>query len=225
MAVDVKTCGLNTPEAVRAATEGGARFVGFVFFPPSPRAVSIETAATLVRLVPPRVIRVGLFVDAEDDLIARVLAAMPLDLLQLHGREPAARVAATRGHFGRPVMKAIPLETADDLTVVADYQDVADWLLFDARPPKDANLPGGNARPFDWSLLAGKRWARPWMLAGGLDAENVAKAVAVSGARTVDVSSGIEDTPGRKSPDKIAAFLRAAQCACPPPLLGGQAPS
>lgn len=225
MAVDVKVCGLTTPEAVRAATAGGARFIGLVFFPPSPRAVTIEAAAALAALAPPHVIRVGLFVDAEDERIAQVLAAVPLDLLQLHGQETPERVAATRARFGRPVMKAIALETAEDLAAVAVYQAVADWLLFDARPPRGAVLPGGNARPFDWSLLAGRHWTRPWMLAGGLDADNLATAVAISGARTVDVSSGIEDAPGRKSPAKIEAFLKAARLACAPPVLvGGQGP-
>jgi phosphoribosylanthranilate isomerase len=213
MAVEAKICGINSAAAMEAAVAGGAAFVGLVFYPPSPRAVTADEAAALAHLAPARVVTVGLFVDASDDEIAARLAAVPLDLLQLHGDEAPARVAALRARFGRPVMKAVAIAGPEDVAGAAAYAGVADRLLFDAKPPKvmkDA-LPGGNALSFDWRLLAGRRWPVPWMLSGGLDTDNVAEAVAISGAAAVDVSSGVEDRPGLKSPAKIARFLAAVR--------------
>jgi phosphoribosylanthranilate isomerase len=196
-----------------AALEGGAAFVGLVFYPPSPRAVTPEQAAPLAALVPDEVITTGLLVDADDATIEAILHEVPLDLLQLHGAESPARVAAVKARFGLPVMKVVKLRQPGDLETVEPYLAVADRLLFDAKPPAEMKgaLPGGNAVTFDWTLLAGTTWALPWMLAGGLTAENVARAIAVSGAPAVDVSSGVEDRPGVKNPNKIKAFLDAAR--------------
>ena len=210
MTVEVKICGLNTAPAVAAAIAGGARYVGFVFYPPSPRSLTAPEFARLAVAVPPGVIRVGLFVDADDDVIAEKAAAGRLDLLQLHGAESPVRVAAIRERFDIAVMKAIKVAGAADIDAARPYEAVADRLLFDAKPPKSmrAALPGGNALAFDWRLLRGARWSLPWMLSGGLDADNVAEAIGVSGTAAVDVSSGVEDQPGRKSAARIAAFLR-----------------
>ncbi len=210
MALEVKICGLNTPAALDAAVAAGARLVGFVFFPPSPRVLSPAAAAALARRVPPGVLRVGLVVDADDATLDAILAAVPLDLLQLHGQESPERVAAVRARFGLPVIKAIAVEQAADLAAAERYAGIADRLLFDARPPKGALLPGGNARSFDWRLLAGRSWPRPWLLAGGLHAGNLAEAVRLSGAAAVDVSSGVEEAPGRKNVGLIRAFLAEA---------------
>lgn len=211
MTVRAKICGLNEPAGVHAAVEGGAAFVGFVFYPPSPRAVTPARAADLAELVPTGVGKVGLFVDASDDEIDAVLAAAPLDMLQLHGGESPERVAALRQRTGLKVMKVFKVAAAADLEPVPDWYEVVDWLMFDARPPKDMKnaLPGGNALAFDWVLLKEWDFPLPWMLAGGLNAGNVAEAVQLSGARYVDTSSGVEDRPGVKNPEKIAAFLEA----------------
>jgi phosphoribosylanthranilate isomerase len=211
--IDAKICGINSPEALAAAGKGGARFVGFVFYPRSPRAVTAGEAAALAVRVPSGVSKVGLFVDPDDDQLAATLARVALDLLQLQGSEPPGRVAQIRDRFGLPIMKAIKVATAEDLAGAEDYLGVVDRLLFDAKAPatmKNA-LPGGNAVAFDWRLLAGRSWTRPWMLSGGLDAGNLAEAVGISGARAVDVSSGVEARPGVKSPEKIAAFLDQAR--------------
>jgi phosphoribosylanthranilate isomerase len=213
MAVEVKICGLSTPESLRAAVGAGAAYVGFNFFPPSPRAVTPAEAAVLTPLVPDGVIKTGLFVDPEDDDIAAVLAVAQLDLLQLHGGETPDRLAALRKRFGIPIMKVVKLRDRDDLTSVADYFEVADRLLFDPKAPEGmiGALPGGNAVSFDWGMLAGCRWPLPWMLAGGLTTENLGEAVKVTAAPTVDVSSGVETAPGVKDPAKITAFLAAAK--------------
>jgi phosphoribosylanthranilate isomerase len=212
MPVTVKICGLSTRDAVEAAVAGGAAFVGFVFYGPSPRHVTPAQAAELCAAVPPGIGRVGLFVDADDATIAAALAAAPLDLLQFHGGESPARVAAVKHRFGRKVMKAIPVADAADLAAADAYSDTADWLIFDARPPHRADaLPGGNGLAFDWQLLGGRSWQLAWMLSGGLTADNLAEAVRLSGAEFVDVSSGVESAPGRKDPAKIAAFLAAAR--------------
>ena len=213
MAVEVKICGLSTPESLRAAVGAGAAYVGFNFFPRSPRAVTPAEAAALTPLVPDGVIKTGLFVDPEDDDIAAVLAVAQLDLLQLHGGETPDRLAALRKRFGIPIMKVVKLRDPDDLTSVADYFEVADRLLFDPKAPEGmiGALPGGNAVSFDWGMLAGRRWPLPWMLAGGLTTENLGEAVKVTAAPTVDVSSGVETAPGVKDPAKIAAFLAAAK--------------
>jgi phosphoribosylanthranilate isomerase len=213
MTVQVKICGLSTPETMAAAVEGGAAFVGLVFYPPSPRAVTPAEAAPLAALVPEGVIKTGLLVDAADATIAAILAEVPLDLLQLHGAETPERVAEVKARFGLPVMKVVKLRQTGDLEAVGPYLAVADRLMFDAKPPPAMTgaLPGGNALTFDWTLLAGTTWPLPWMLAGGLTPDNVAEAIAISGAPAVDVSSGVEDAPGVKSPGKIKAFLAAAR--------------
>jgi phosphoribosylanthranilate isomerase len=211
--IEVKICGINSPEALRAAVEAGADYMGLNFYPPSPRAVTLEQAAALAAAAPPRLRKVGLFVDVDDETIAEVLATVDLDILQLHGAESPARVSEVRARFGLPVMKAIKIAGEDDVAGAENYCAAAERLLFDAKPPKDIKnlMPGGNALAFDWELLAGRSWPLPWMLSGGLDAENLAEAVRTSGARAVDVSSGIEDKPGVKNPDKIRAFIAAAK--------------
>lgn len=206
MSVEVKICGLNSPEAVRAAAT--ADYAGFVFYGPSPRNLTPQQAATLAEELPARVKRVALVVDADDNLIRAVVDALHPDLLQLHGKETPERVAAIKQTFGLAAMKAIAVRAASDLAAVEAYAGVADMLLFDAKPPdRPGALPGGNAASFDWTLLAGKRFARPWMLSGGLTAANVAEAVRISGTPAVDVSSGVEDRPGAKNPSKIKGFI------------------
>ena len=211
MTLAVKICGLKTPETVTAAVNGGASFVGFVFFPRSPRAITPSEAAHLGTYVPNSVPRVGLVVDADDETLRTIVATAGLDMLQLHGSESPGRVVDVRNVFGLPVMKAIPIAEPGDVAKARAYETVADRLLFDAKPPTGADRPGGNARPFDWSLMAGTRWRVPWMLAGGLTANTLAEAVHVSGATAVDVSSGVEDAPGVKSVDRILAFLEASR--------------
>jgi phosphoribosylanthranilate isomerase len=212
MSVAVKICGLSTPDALAAAVAGGARYLGFVFYPPSPRAITAAAAARLAAAVPAGILRVGLFVDAEDAEIAAVLDRVPLDLLQFHGGESRERVAACRQRFGRPIIKAVALAGPHDLAAAGNYQAAADLLLFDAKPPRRPRaLPGGNGLAFDWQLLAGRSWRVPWMLSGGLTAASLADAVRVCGATIVDVSSGVESRPGRKDPAKIRAFLAAAR--------------
>lgn len=212
MTVQVKICGINAPDALGAAIDAGAAFVGFVFYPPSPRAITPEQARDLAARVPAGVQKVGLFVDPDDATLERALGVVSLDLLQLHGRETPERVAEIRKKFAKPVMKAIKVAAAGDLDLAADFESVTDWLLFDGVPPKDKKnaLPGGNAAQFDWSLLQGRHFARPWMLSGGLDAGNVAEAIRATGAICVDVSSGVEHRPGLKDPARITAFIRAA---------------
>jgi phosphoribosylanthranilate isomerase len=213
MSVDVKICGLKTPAAVNASVEGGAAMLGFNFYPKSSRCVTPALAGALGQLVPARVVRVGLVVDADDETIAAILAEAKLDMLQLHGHETAARTAEVKARFGLPVMKVISVSDAADIAAARDYEKVADRLLFDAKPPKamkDA-LPGGNALSFDWSLLKGQQFNKPWMLAGGLHVGNVAEAVRATGATAVDLSSGVEDRPGEKSISKIKEFLDLAR--------------
>lgn len=210
MSVAVKICGLSTPEGVIAAAEGGARFIGFIFYPPSRRDVAPELARALSAIAPAGVTRVGLFVDADDATLAAALAA-PLDLFQCHGRETPERVAEIKRRFGRPVMKAIAVSSETDLAGVQRYYGAADQLLFDAKPPKDSAVPGGNGLVFDWRLLAGRRWPLPWMLSGGLTPDNLGEAIRTTHAAAVDVSSGVEKGPGIKDPDKIAAFLARAR--------------
>ncbi|MBF0268405.1 MAG: phosphoribosylanthranilate isomerase [Alphaproteobacteria bacterium] len=209
--IAAKICGLNDAVGVDAATRHGASFLGFVFFPPSPRNVAPELAAGLMHRVPTGIVKVGLFVDPSDEFLQTVLHHAPLDLIQLHGKETPARTAAIRKQCKRPVMKALPLAGPQDLQAVKDYADIADRLLFDAPPPQGATRPGGNANSFDWTLLANLRIRLPWMLAGGLTPSNLAEAVRTSGAKEVDVSSGVEDAPGKKNPDKIRAFLELAR--------------
>ena len=212
MSLTVKICGLSTEETVAAAIEAGAGLVGFVFYPPSPRAVTPDQVARLVKPVPSTVSKVGLFVDPDDTLLDRVLTLTGLDLIQLHGLEPPERVAQIRERFRRPVMKVIRVGSAADVTVAERYLGVADRLLFDAQPPKRPGaVPGGNGEPFDWSLLAGRSWPLPWMLSGGLTIENVAEAVRATGAPAIDLSSGVETSPGIKDVGLIKAFIATAK--------------
>jgi len=209
--VRVKICGLTRPQDMEVVAAAGAAYAGLVFFAKSPRALAIPQARAIALAAPAGLARVGLFVDAEDPLIDAVLAEVPLDMLQLHGRETPERMAALRARHGLPLIKAVGVAGAEDLPKLTDYGRVADMLLVDAKPPRDAVLPGGNGLSFDWRLIAGRRWPVPWMLAGGLDAGNVRDAVALTGARQVDVSSGVESAPGVKDANKIAGFCAAAQ--------------
>ncbi|RMD49986.1 MAG: phosphoribosylanthranilate isomerase [Alphaproteobacteria bacterium] len=211
--VRVKICGITDRPALEAAAEAGAAYVGFVFFPRSPRALSVETARELALSAPPGLAKVGLFVDPTDAELDAVLERVPLDLIQLHGREDPERVAEVRAGAGLPVMKAVGLRSAADLPGIEAHEAVADMILVDAKAPEGASLPGGRGVAFDWRLIAGRRWARPWMLAGGLTPGNVAEAIRLTGARQVDVSSGVEAAPGRKDPALIRAFVEAARAA------------
>jgi phosphoribosylanthranilate isomerase len=207
----VKICGLRDAASMRAAVDAGASYVGLVFFPKSPRNVTIDEAAALAQAVPPGVAKVALVVDADDALLDAITAKVPIDIFQLHGHETPERVSAIRARYGLPVMKAVGVAGPDDLAALDDYAKVADQILVDAKPPKDADLPGGNGLSFDWRLIAGRRWPVPWMLAGGLTPENVGQAIALTGAMQVDVSSGVEAAPGIKDLALIAAFCAAAQ--------------
>ena len=210
MPVEVKICGLNSPEAVRAAAT--ADYAGFVFYARSPRNVSPAQAAALAAALPRQVRRVALLVDADDAFLRAMLDTFRPDLLQLHGKETPERVAAIRQSFGIPVMKAIAIRQAEDVAKATAYTKTADRLLFDAKPPERADaLPGGNAISFDWRLLAGQTFPLPTMLSGGLTAANVAEAARISGVGAVDVSSGVEDAPGKKNPMKIKDFIKAAR--------------
>jgi phosphoribosylanthranilate isomerase len=212
MSIAAKICGLSTEAAVTAAVAGGAVYLGFVFYPPSPRAVTAGKAARLCAAVPAGIARVGIFVDADDDTIGAVLAEAPIDILQFHGHESPDRVADAKLRFARPVMKAVAIAAPEDVLAAARYEEVADLLLFDAKPPRRPDaLPGGNGLVFDWGLIAGRSWRREWMLSGGLTAELLPDAVRISGATAVDVSSGVERHPGEKDLDKIRAFLAATQ--------------
>lgn len=213
MAVDAKICGITDPQAMDAAVRHGAALIGLVFFPPSPRAVSVDEAAMLASRVPDRVARVGLFVDPDDELIDQVLARVPLDAIQLHGDEPVDRCAGLKARTGREVHKAIKVRDAGDLVAADRYAKVCDRLLFDAKPPADATRPGGNAETFDWTVLEGRSWPVPWLLAGGLTPDNVKSAIRMTGCPGVDASSGLESAPGKKDPAKIAAFLNAVRAA------------
>tara|TARA_R110002124_G_scaffold35633_2_gene115716 strand:+ start:3380 stop:4012 length:633 start_codon:yes stop_codon:yes gene_type:complete len=208
--MNIKICGLRDAATLRVALEAGARYVGFVFFAKSPRHVEIETARALALSVPEGVAKVALTVNADDAYLDAINAAVPLDMLQLHGQESVARIAALRTRYGLPIMKAVGVAAESDLASLATYGAVADQLLIDAKPPKDAVLPGGNGLAFDWRLIANRRWPVPWMLAGGLTADNVAEAIRLTGARQVDVSSGVESAAGVKDPARIRAFIDAA---------------
>jgi phosphoribosylanthranilate isomerase len=216
MSVAVKVCGLTEPAALEVAVEEGAAFLGFVFYPPSPRALQPAAFARLRALAPAGTPAVGVFVDPDDGLVARVLDAAPLDYLQLHGAETPERVAAIRERFGVPVIKAIAVAEAGDPERCRAYGAIADLFLFDARPPRRPGmLPGGNALAFDWRLLSGFAPPAPWLLAGGLHTGNLEEAVRLTGARMVDVSSGVESAPGRKDPGRLRAFLRLARTLAP----------
>lgn len=214
--VRVKVCGLRSVADVEAAAKAGAAYGGFVFFPPSPRHLDIRAARMLAQEAPIGLAKVALTVDAGDDLLDAIMAEVPLDMLQLHGHESPARVAEVRARHGLPVIKAIGIADAADLDQIVAYEAVSDMILIDAKPPKAAALPGGNGLSFDWRLVAGRAWARPWMLAGGLTAQNVAEAIHLTGARQIDVSSGVEREKGVKDSQLIAEFVAAAQGADAP---------
>lgn len=209
--VRVKICGLKTLADVAAAAEAGAAYGGFVFFPKSPRHLALSEARALAHEAPVGLAKVALVVDADNAQLDALCAEVPLDMLQLHGRESPERVSEVRARYGLPVMKAVGVGDASDLAALDRYSAVADQILVDAKPPNGADLPGGNGLAFDWRLLAGRRWTRPWMLAGGLTFESVARAVELTGARQVDVSSGVEAARGVKDHALIRAFVQAAQ--------------
>ncbi|MBA4097360.1 MAG: phosphoribosylanthranilate isomerase [Rhodospirillum sp.] len=213
MTVLAKICGLKTPETLAAAVAGGASLVGFNFYGRSPRCVDPATVKQLEASVPSVVRKVGLLVDDSDARIAEILSNCDLDLLQLHGHETPERVTEIRARFGKPVIKVIAVSDAADLDRATAYESLVDYLMFDAKPPKAMTnaLPGGNALSFDWTLLSGRRFQRPWLLAGGLTADNLIEAVRISGAPMIDVSSGVEDRPGEKNVSKIKAFLDASR--------------
>lgn len=213
MSLLVKICGLSTRETLDVALDAGADMVGFVYFPPSPRHLSLELGRELGRQVKKRALKVALTVDADDATLDNIMDALSPDILQLHGKESVARLRDIKQKFGRPVMKAVPVETAADLAVLPGYAAVADRILFDARPPKDATRPGGLGAPFDWHLLENLELKVPYMVSGGLHTGNVAEAVRVTRAGGVDVSSGVESAPGVKDPELIKAFIRASRAA------------
>jgi phosphoribosylanthranilate isomerase len=211
MSLIVKICGLSTRETLDVALDAGADMVGFVFFPPSPRHLTLDVARELGQAVERRAVKVALTVDADDATLTAVVEALQPDLLQLHGRETPARLREIRQKFALPIMKALPVATSADLAILPDYRDVADRILFDARAPKEATRPGGLGAVFDWHLLENLELQIPFMVSGGLHAGNVAEAVRVTRAGGVDVSSGVERAPGIKDPEMIRAFIRTAR--------------
>ena len=214
--IRVKICGLRSPQDIAAVAGAGAAYAGFVFFPKSPRHVSLDQARAMAFAAPVGLAKVALVVDAPDAALDEIVEAVPLDMLQLHGHESPDRVAAIRARYGLPVMKAVGVADEGDLAAVLEYSLAADQILVDAKAPKGAALPGGNGLPFDWRLVAQRRWLRPWMLAGGLTPENVAEAIRLTNARQVDVSSGVEASAGVKDPARITAFVQAAMQKGPP---------
>ena len=211
MSLLVKICGLSTRETLDIALDAGADMVGFVFFPPSPRHISLEVARDLGSRAKGRAVKVALTVDADDATLENIVETLRPDILQLHGKETTARLRDIKQKFGLPLMKALPVETAADLAPLPGYAAVAERILFDARAPTDATRPGGLGAPFDWHVLENLNLALPYMVSGGLHADNVAEAVTVTRAGGVDVSSGVERTPGVKDPELIRAFIRAAR--------------
>jgi phosphoribosylanthranilate isomerase len=211
MGVQVKICGIRTPEAVTAALEGGASFLGFMFFEKSPRNVAPDAAWRLAQPVRGKARIVAVLVDPDDAQVDRVAQVLKPDLIQLHGKETPARVRAIAERTGAGIIKVVPVSQAADLAAAADFETVAEHLMFETKPAKDAERPGGLGVAFDWTLLAGRRFQRPWFLAGGLDPWNLTQAVQQSGAPLLDVSSGVERGPGLKDPALIAAFLDAAK--------------
>lgn len=206
-----KICGLKNADDIAAASAAGAAYIGFNFFPKSPRYVSPETARELAIEVPVGIVKVGLVVNPDDALLDQLTTVVPLDMLQLHGKETPERVEEIRKRYGLPVMKVLGVSDPSDLEAIDLYSEVADQLMLDAKPPKDAVLPGGNGIAFDWKLLAGRKyWTKPWMLAGGLNSENVAEAIKLTGAKQVDVASGVESAPGQKDHALMKRFCQAA---------------
>ncbi len=206
----VKICGITDPQNLHASIKAGARFVGFVFYPPSPRAVTLDIAASLARMLPTGVRSVGLFVDPDDALLERVINNVPLDMIQLHGKEPPSRVAEIKARYPLELMKAIPVAESADLRPLKSYEATADWILFDAKSAKN-DLPGGMGQTFDWKILSGQSFSKPWMLSGGLTIKNVADAIRQLKPDAIDVSSGVERSRGIKDPEKIKAFIQAAK--------------
>jgi phosphoribosylanthranilate isomerase len=213
MAVPVKICGLSTPDTLDVAIEAGADMLGFVFFPRSPRHLSYETARSLGQQARGRALKVALSVDASDDQLSAMIAALQPDYLQLHGQETPERARTVRTRFGIPIMKALPIASAADLGRMGDYAETADRLILDARPPREATRPGGLGSRFDWHLLEHIETEKPFILSGGLDPGNVAEALRITRAQGVDVSSGVERAPGEKDADKIRAFIAAVRTA------------
>jgi phosphoribosylanthranilate isomerase len=211
MSIAVKICGITSPDAIDAAVRAGASYGGLVFHPRSPRFATLEQANVLAGQMRGRLKIVALITDMDDAGIEAVVNAVQPDFLQLHGAESARRTAYVRGKFGVPVIKALPVADVADLAAAAEYESTADMLMFDARPPKDATRPGGHGAAFDWKILAGRTFNKPWFLAGGLDPDNVARAIELSGAGCVDVSSGVESAPGVKDVARIAAFINATK--------------
>lgn len=205
--IRVKICGLKTPQDIAAAAEAGAAYIGFNFFAKSPRSVTPQEAAALAVEAPIGMCKVALVVNADDAMLDEITSVVPLDMIQLHGQETPERVAEVKARYGLPVMKVLGVSSLEDVQRIDAYEGVADQILVDAKAPKDAVLPGGNGVAFDWRLLAQKKyWRAPWMLAGGLNSENVAEAIRVTGARQVDVASGVESAPGEKDPARIKSF-------------------
>ena len=209
--VSVKICGLATVDDVRACADAGANYMGLVFFAKSPRNITIPAARELALAAPLGLAKVALVVNPSDAELDAITATVPLDMLQLHGRETPERVAEVKARYGLPVMKAVGIADGDDLPKLESYFGVADQILVDAKPPKGGELPGGNGLSFDWRLIAGRRWPCPWMLAGGLTPENVAEAVKMTGVKQVDVSSGVEDAPGQKNAELIQKFVQSSR--------------
>lgn len=209
--ISVKICGLATLDDVRACADAGANYMGLVFFEKSPRNISIDAARQLALAAPLGLAKVALVVNPSDAELDAITETVPLDMLQLHGKETPERVSEVKARYGLPVMKAVGIADSDDLPKLESYFGVADQILVDAKPPKGGELPGGNGLSFDWRLIAGRRWPCPWMLAGGLTDENVSEAVRMTGAQQVDVSSGVEDAPGQKSAELIQNFVRASR--------------
>jgi phosphoribosylanthranilate isomerase len=205
----VKICGLTTLGTLSAAVASGASYVGFVFFEKSPRHLRIKQASIMAKSVPTGICKTALVVDPTDQELDTLLGAVPIDMIQLHGHETAERVSEVKQRFGLPVMKAVGISDETDLNQLNEYSRVSDQILVDAKPPKDANIPGGNGLAFDWRLIAGRRWPTPWMLAGGLTNKNVAEAARLTGARQFDVSSGVETLTGVKDIQLISNFIQA----------------
>jgi len=205
----VKICGLTTLGTLSAAVASGASYVGFVFFEKSPRHLRIKQASIMAKSVPTGICKTALVVDPTDQELDTLLGAVPIDMIQLHGHETAERVSEIKQRFGLPVMKAVGISDETDLNQLNEYSRVSDQILVDAKPPKDANIPGGNGLAFDWRLIAGRRWPTPWMLAGGLTNKNVAEAARLTGARQFDVSSGVETLTGVKDIQLISDFIQA----------------